>query len=249
MTEWSFGIVFIVTAIVLLLGLLLGYIRGLVRMLLVTVVTVASILLTQFSFPYVSTSLQEHTSVYEKLQESIEEKIEEETENILPGTSAKQRRDTLDGMKSGDQEKFVDSLNLPLALRGLIVKNNQDSVYEKLGVKSFSEYLPHYLATLLVRVIGYVVLFLVFFLILFIILWRVEKIMHLPGLNIINRLLGAALGVLIALVFVWAGYLIITAASSTETGARLLQEIRDNPVTQFLYDNNLLLMAAGRLGR
>ena len=248
MSEWSFGIPFFATVILLVLGLIIGYARGLVEMLLVTVVTVAAILLTQFTFPYASTFLKEHTHVYENLQESIEERIEDEARSIVPGGSAKERKDSMDGLSGKGQSDFINKMNYPLALRSLLEKNNQKSVYDQLGVDSFSEYVSGYLATLLVRVIGYLVLFFVFFLILFLVMIKVEQMMHLPGLNIINRLLGSALGAVIALVFIWAAYLIITAASNTEGGAKLLDDILANPVTQFIYDNNLLLWAAGRLG-
>lgn len=63
-----------------------------------------------------------------------------------------------------------------------------------------------------------------------------------PGLGMINRLLGAALGLFQKLLILWMVFLVITIFSHTGWGAALYRMIQDSMWIGYLYDHNLLFL-------
>ena len=80
-------------------------------------------------------------------------------------------------------------------------------------ITAISENIGTSIATMLSTIIGFVTVFLLALLVLTIVVHVLDKLTHLPIINFANKLLGAAIGVLISLLIIWivsviAGFLV-----------------------------------------
>lgn len=80
-------------------------------------------------------------------------------------------------------------------------------------ITAISENIGTSIATMLSTIIGFVAVFLLALLVLTIVVHVLDKLTHLPIINFANKLLGAAIGVLISLLIIWivsviAGFLV-----------------------------------------
>lgn len=80
-------------------------------------------------------------------------------------------------------------------------------------ITAISENIGTSIATMLSTIIGFVAVFLLALLVLTIVVHILDKLTHLPIINFANKLLGAAIGVLISLLIIWivsviAGFLV-----------------------------------------
>ena len=61
-------------------------------------------------------------------------------------------------------------------------------------------------------------------------------------LGLANHIAGGALGLLLALVIVWIGFLIMTLAYTTEAGSACFEMVEKSSILRFLYETNPLLI-------
>ena len=87
-----------------------------------------------------------------------------------------------------------------------------------MGVQIFEDYVGKYLADRVIRVIIFTVLFIVFYAFLHIIIVWLNLISRLPILYGLNKIAGAVLGLMEALIFIWVGALVLTLFSGSEIG-------------------------------
>ena len=85
-----------------------------------------------------------------------------------------------------------------------------------------------------------IVTFLVISLILHIIGGILNGIFSLPVLNLFNRVGGAALGAVQGIFVVWIIFLVLSLFWDTSWAQSGVNMVKENPVTSYLYENNLL---------
>ena len=61
-------------------------------------------------------------------------------------------------------------------------------------------------------------------------------------LGLVNRIADGALGLVLAIVIVWLGFLVMTLAYSTEPGMACFDMVEKSPILRLLYDTNPLLI-------
>ena len=85
-----------------------------------------------------------------------------------------------------------------------------------------------------------IVTFLVISIILHIIGGILNGIFSLPVLNLFNRVGGAALGAIQGIFVVWIIFLALSLFWDTAWAQSGVSMVKENPVTDYLYENNLL---------
>ena len=73
-------------------------------------------------------------------------------------------------------------------------------------------------------------------------MFAVNIIGELPVLGLVNHIAGAVLGLVLAIVIIWIGFLVMTLAYSTEPGMACFEMVEKSQILQFLYDTNPLLI-------
>ncbi len=203
---------------ILLISGLVGLKRGLLKTLFGLIALVVSLAVTFFVTPYVSSYLIEETvvekkieeKIYNKLEDSMKEKVKESLENAGVTTDlSKLTEEETQALLSAEPDKatqvqVIDSLDLPDIAKTDFIENNNDEMYQALGITSFYRYISSYAARQIVKVGTYISVFillrLIFILIGVIITHVVEE---LPALSAANRLCGMIFGLVSGMILIW----------------------------------------------
>lgn len=167
----------------------------------------------------------------------------------------------LDGLKNGDnsgiekvienaeipkelQETAIKSADIPEIFKTMLLKNNTETMYKKLGVTTFAQYVGAYLARMIINVVAFLITFIIVTLILRAIIFALDIVTELPVLGCLNRIAGAGLGIAIALVIVWVAFIILTLLYTTTVGHGVYTMIQNNTWLKLIYDYNPLMKLA-----
>lgn len=145
------------------------------------------------------------------------------------------------------QQKAISEADLPEVFRNLLTENNNDVIYEELGVNSFAEYVGNFLAKLIVNIAAFLCTFLIVTIILRAVIFALDFVAELPGLGIINHLAGGVLGFAGALIIVWILFIFVTLLYTTAIGKDIFEAIQTEPILQLLYDNNPIMKLAAKV--
>jgi uncharacterized membrane protein required for colicin V production len=231
---------------------LIGLKRGLFKTLFGFLALILSIGVTYFASPYMTKAIIEYTEIDDRIEERIYKKIETDTQKSV-AQSLKDAGVTKDLSKLTQEEtkyilendpdketqvKQIDSLNLPDNIRSLFIENNNENMYNAIGVTGFYRYIARYTARLVVNVIALVGSFVLIRLVLFLISFIISRAMEEdPVLSGMDRLAGMVLGLGVGIVMVWVFMIIAGVAFGSEFD----KMITGNEILQKVNDTNLLL--------
>lgn len=139
------------------------------------------------------------------------------------------------------QQYAIDEADLPSVFKKLLETNNNDAIYEELGVKTFAEYVGSFLAKLIVNIIAFVCSFLIITIVLRAIVFALNIVADLPVLGLVNHLVGGVIGLCIALIVVWVLFVIVTLLYTTAIGKDIYQTIQAEPILRLIYDYNPIM--------
>ena len=260
----------IIVGVIFLVSMVVGGIRGFFKIGLSLLSTALTIVLVLFLSPFVADALQNHTPVNDVIEKKVVEAFMPEisTEELgsmdLSGTALGELSpDEIASLNEADwdmlgitpqdilsvmgeipkdvQIKEIESAPLPTFLKNALMENNNATIYDELGVQTFPEYVASYIARLAIRVISFLVTFLLAIIIVKALMVAVNIIGELPVIGFFNHLGGAVLGIFIALVIVWLGFLVVTVCYSTKAGTACFDMIEKSQILTLLYEKNPLL--------
>lgn len=146
----------------------------------------------------------------------------------------------------------IDTINnypLPQSLKDALIENNNNQIYEALGVQQFNQYVASYMACLVLNSVSFLIVFIVAFTILKIIEAGLDLIAKLPVLHGMNVLGGILCGAVHGLIILWILCIAITVFAWTGPGQMISAQINENPLLSFLYDHNYLLSTLTNMGK
>ena len=206
--------------------MLYGHNCGFLRLSISIAAVLITAILTRLAMPYVTVWVKENTGLESMLENMIARNI------VLEAVSGT-------GTPSPEEQLIViDSMSIPEGLREWVKENNTELIWEKLGVKEFSQYVADYLS----RTITHFVLFSILFLLIWILLRLLMKVLDvfakLPVIHGLNQIAGAVLGLGEGLFYLWIFFMVISSFTGTLWGRRLLELINANVWLRFLYQYN-----------
>lgn len=216
----------IAAGIYLLAMVLHGHHRGFIRLAVSMVALIVSMTIVHAAMPQVTGYLKEHTSIQQSLSENMKKAVGMDVENGQGIPSA--------------QRQIIEELKLPQNVKDLLIENNNNEVYELLGVDRFVDYIGGYLSDMILNSIGFVLLFGLVYALLRLAMSWLDIIARLPILSGMNKIAGAFLGGIEGLLFLWLFFLVVTAFSSTDWGYAIILQIEKSSWLSLLYTNNLL---------
>ena len=140
-----------------------------------------------------------------------------------------------------EQTEVIESLPLPQVLKDLLLDYNNDEGYESLGVSTFQDYLISFTATVILNVISFIAAVILVQVLLRVAIGALDILSHIPVIGGINRLAGLLLGLLQALFLLWLFFLILSMATTTETGLMLMSMVQKSSFLSYLYESNLFM--------
>lgn len=130
---------------------------------------------------------------------------------------------------------------LPDFFKDLLLSNNNSEIYEKLGAVNFGEYIGKYFSRLFIGICSFFLTFVVVTLVIRAIVFALDIITTLPGLGLINRLVGMGLGVGVALIVVDVIFVAVTLLYMSTYGSMMLDMIAQSKFLTFLYEHNIVM--------
>lgn len=227
------NILLLVVGIIFLIGIIVGYVKGFLKIAVSLVVYIAAILLVMTLSPHVSSWIQKSTPLVDVVQEKVHGMLlqDGQTEETLEQAEGSQEQ----------QIAMVEGGTIPKLFQSMLLANNNNEVYQMLGVTTFVDYIGAYIAKVIADALAFVILVIVALIAVHIVLGVVGILGKIPVLGGINRLAGGAVGMGIALLIVWILFIIITLLYNTPLGAKCLQDIADSQVLTMLYEKNFLM--------
>ena len=107
--------------------------------------------------------------------------------------------------------------------------------------ETFSEYLSHSIAKMAIGSISLIFTFLLVSIFMNLLVGMLDGIFSLPVLSLLNRVGGAVLGIVQGVFLIWICFLIITLFWDAAWAQEATALIKENEITCFLYENNILL--------
>lgn len=213
----------VVILAVIVLCIFQGLRRGMVRSAFSLISVILTLFLGSLLNPYMSRFLTENTPIYDTVQEKCEGSITAALEN------------------KEEQDQFISGLPLPESMKQILAENNNEQSYQTLLAETFSEYLSHSIAKMAIGSISLIFTFLLVSMFMNLLVGMLDGIFSLPVLSLLNRAGGAVLGAVQGIFVVWICFLIITLFWDAAWAQEATALIKENEITYFLYENNILL--------
>ena len=249
---------------VFLIGILVGALRGFVKIGVSLLATILTLVLVVFLNPYVSDAVIQFTPFDEMIEDACVEAFMpsfsledvdlsgtpladydvEGLSEIDLGALGLEMEDIsalIGEIPKDTQIKLIEDSGLPTFLKDSLLENNNNEIYEQLGVTSFVEYVAAYVARTIITICTFVITFIFAWIIVRSFAAVADLFSHLPIIKSVNRIAGAAIGFVFALIFVWVGFLVITLLYTTGIGETCFAMINDSAILTLLYEKNVLL--------
>lgn len=218
----------IIVGIYLISMVLYGHYRGFFRLAVSMGALIITLILVNIALPRVTAYLRQSPAVQHIAEESLkdvlglDQQIYDELE--LPAA----------------QRMMIENLDLPEPLKKALIENNNNEIYELLGVQKFTEYVGSYITNVIINIIGFIIMFAVVYILIHVLMAWIDIIARIPIIHGLNKIAGALLGGIQGLIFLWIVCLAITALSGTQIGSIMVSQIETNAWLSYLYNHNVL---------
>lgn len=237
---------------ILAIGIIVGYIKGALRIAVSLAAAVAAWILVVVLTPYAADAVIQYTSADDWIEERLESALMtnmsdalEEQAGIENGTDIDlpALAEQLSGGEISRQEQaqIIENSDVPEIFKEYLQENNNKEIYSMIGADSFADYIAKGITRLIIQILTAVVLFFVISAALKIVMYILDVVSWLPIIGGINRIAGAALGLVMALIFIWIVFLVFTLLYTTPAGEEIFAQINGNAFLRFLYQNNYIL--------
>lgn len=219
----------ILIAVIVIVAVLgwLGLKKGLIKMVFSLVSTIAALLLAMLISPVVAGMMKSNEAIVGFFDEKIgaivdfsPEEAQEETENR--------------------QASLIEELPLPETFKELILENNTAESYISMQAQNFEDYVCRQITNVIINAIAFVITLILAVIALVFLCNTLNLLAKLPLLRQINAIAGLAAGVAEGVLLVWVLFVILTMFAGSEFGRDALGMITENPLLEFLYENNMV---------
>lgn len=137
--------------------------------------------------------------------------------------------------------QFIEGI-LPNMFSLETLAGTDSDIYRMLYLSGFGEAAEEYVYSFVSRVLALVITYMVVRILLKTVVLSLELMVKVPGLSLLNRLLGSAFGLLQQLLVLWMVFLVLAIFSHTGWGESLCELIRQSMCMEYLYEHNILLL-------
>ena len=217
---------YIIVMAYIVISALRGYHRGFLRVVYSMAALLISIIFIGIMTPLAGGILRQYTPVYDQLEKGCEKLIRTQIEAKLND----------DGTLSGNLN-IPDGM-LPSELQKLLEQGTHTSVAHVLETKEIYRRLAEPVAAYCVNMITFFVSLIVIRIILFVISKNINFVSKIPGIHLLNMILGFFAGAAKAFIVIWTFFLIIKLTAMLPFSAELIKMTESDAVLNGLYEQN-----------
>lgn len=161
---------------------------------------------------------------------------------VSKNISSSYKRESLpedtDTTETEETQVIVSSLGFPKFMQNSINKTVSGMTEIKNNVM---EVVTDAVTLMILKVLSVILLFLLVKIFVFLLLKLLEGLFNLPGLKTINRLLGAGLGIINALLLVYAVCGAVSLFAPADKLVFIEETVKNTYILKYFYENNLLM--------
>ena len=212
-----------VLALVVLFGFI-GYKRGLVRSVLHTGAAIIALVLAYFLAPLLSDFLQKNTKLDDYIEDKLYILVEQKVTETVDGSVDKAKKAMEQNPDRQDQISLIRSLGIPDFILDHLLSNNNADGYKALGVNNVYSYIARsgtvVAMNLIAGILSYVIIRLLLLILSYVIRTALQSFVIL---RIVDKLGGAAAGVVLSIVIIWVFMFILSLVLKSDY-TKLVQE-------------------------
>ncbi|MDO5418389.1 MAG: CvpA family protein [Lachnospiraceae bacterium] len=208
--------------------MLYGHYRGFLRLSVSMAAIVISLVVVRTAMPQVTTFVKENAGIHQWMQE------------MMTNASGLEQMPEGGMVLPAEQRAVIEGTSLPESVKKALIENNNEEIYQILGVDVFADYVGSFLADRIINTLAFVILFLAVYISIRVLAHFLDLVARLPVLYGLNQIAGAVLGLIQAFIYFWVFCLVLNLFVSTGWGQYLLDAVEETPWVSFLYHNNLL---------
>lgn len=225
----------VAVVIAIAIGFLIGYRKGFLRLAVSVAGLILVILIVTKISPYVSDYIINNTDIYSDVRTKIIT-IYEERSNIDTENEGENNTD----VGNSDQNVRIKSIGLPAVLSDALISNNTEDIYSALAVTLFEEYVSGYLAKIVIKAGSFFGLFIVLWIAQMLLFGAIKILEKIPVLKSLNRFLGAGLGTMVSLLFIWIFFLASLVFFGNSLGNWVIVQVNSSQFLTYLFNSNML---------
>lgn len=229
-------ILFIVLAI-LCIGFIIGYLMGVVRIALSLGITIISLILVSILAPTITNLVINHTEIDDRMSEKLVNAFAQHGEEYLDQNIAE--------IPLVQQVSMIETSYLPEFLQKSLIQDNNNEVYNQMGVNTFLDYVGAYIARWIIKAVIFMIVFILILVAMKIVVLVLNVVTMLPIIHGANKLVGGIIGLISALFIIWSMFLIVDVMYQKEWAQNSKQEIEENILLNTIYSSNLLIKVIG----
>ena len=229
------NVLFIVIIAIIIITGVIGYYKGLIKTILSMATIVLSIMLTSVVAPKVSEILCENETVYESVYDALSENLDLSEVTEALATQAGEKLD------EAAQAEILEKVGMPPVIKEIIIDSGNLERFANENADKFEGYLYSLLTDLIINASSYVIVFIITSIVLAVVASVLNIISKLPMLKSLNRMAGAMLGVVEGFIIVWLFFILVSVLPGNEFMEKCNDDIQDNVVLTYLYDNNIIM--------
>lgn len=215
----------IIVIIFIALLFLDGYKKGFIKTLFDTIgVIVAFFLSNKFNY-IVENFLLSHTKLYIKVHDFFELKAKGFTQILQNGSE-------------DITNAFSETMKLPVELQNVVSNMFNTSVSS--NIDSFSLFVDK-ISVIVIRSLSFLITFLFIYIVLVLASNLINVLFKLPVLNLINRIFGATIGAIKAVIVLYIVFALCSPLIGFVKENTVINEILESESSKVFYDNNIIL--------
>ena len=144
-------------------------------------------------------------------------------------------------VSKSEQKKTIENMKLPEVLQKALKENNNEEIYQMLGVSSFEDYVKHYLTVLIIKIAVYFITYVLILILLQILCALLDVVSRLPVLDGLNKTAGLLIGLVKGVIVVELLMVAVFLIQNTSIGMSAMDQIMENTMLNWMYNNNLIL--------
>lgn len=219
---------YIIVMAYIVISALRGYHKGFIKVIYSTLALLVTIVLVAFMTPLIADVIEEYTPLYDQFESGCEKFVRAQIGQKLEKDGA--LTDDLKLLESILPEELEDILNLG-SRKAVTDSLESQKIYQKIA-KTAADFCVNFAAFLIASAAAS--------LFLFIAGRKLDFISKIPGIHLINMIMGFLAGIVKAFIVIWTVFLIIKVTAILPSSAALIKVIEDDAVLKNLYEQNRL---------
>ena len=242
-------------AVFIITFMIIGAAKGFVRSALGIIFSLIAIAAAYLLVPVTANLIIDYTDIDEaierkinaRIETEIEKRVKDEVENLGIGAVTADegiinsiKNEILKSEPNKNQQiDIINNLSVSDTLKKALIENNNMEIKNEMGTTGFYDYITKYITYRMVNLIAYISTFALIGLIFAVIKFALRFAVKLPIIGSLNKIGGAALGFVEAVIIIWVFLIIVDNLPNYSWCLRLSEQINESGLITFIYEKNV----------